>query len=411
MQRPSRAAVLSLAIILGLGCGQGEPDDVFFVFGKVVDQQGAPLSGAEVILSRTEGAGCSTSMRPSVFEDATSTYRDYRNATAIETGEYLFELMRFELQTPTFASRCLRIRHEGQDGAFSVLQTFAIPDDVEAPDLVLWHGQAPTLATNGPSLEARFGPLPWEPTPLGSIEIGPDYRPPEEVHCYDWAVHQDGKLAWHQQTTGEALALTPEIREDFGAAVALDAMTIIERSPPQGPFSGPPSSFRSLFRSGSTGPLPPGRVPASRGASCSFRGEPLEGCPATDGLLDLYSLQPVPEPGSAPSPTVPDEISIRLPAPIRPTLLVVRDLHTFFSVRGMLVEGSADGVAWEELGRIAPDDRPPDGYAFYESFLGTGQHVQIPLDSHGRAVQHVRLVAVDGAQFFAVRELSVFGSL
>lgn len=407
---PRSTAVAMFLLASVLGCSRGEPDDLFFMFGKVTDVQGAVLPETEVMLSRTESIGCSDGIRPNIFDPPGAIHRDFRTGTTTETGEYLFEMMRFELETPgIFGTRCFRVRHQGQNGAFSLLQTYGAPTDMRVPDLPVWDIQAPSVTSSASGLQAQLSPLPWDPTPPGPPVFGENGEPQDFYgYYYDWVLTKDGEMVWHERGVGEPVELTPELREDFGATLALDAMTVINQQGTPGPWGQPPMFFKGIVRSGSSGPLPMGRVPVSRGASCAFRGTALAGCPLTDGLLDLNILKPIPGPDGLPTPVIPDRISITLPAPVQPTLLVARDLHTFYGASEMLVEGSEDGVAWQELGRLTSEGRPPQFFGYYESFLGTGQHLRIPLDGNGRNIRHLRLVAEGDGHFFALRELSVF---
>jgi hypothetical protein len=250
--------------------------------------------------------------------------------------------------------------------------------------------------------------LPWEPTEGTSP---PSFDETTRRTGYDWVISAGGEMAWDERTDSAPLLLRPELLEDFPSPTAtLQAWlsTTVVRQLPLGGLDA--TDYQTMAQAPPIALSSQGVVPASRGAACRFTGQPLAGCPLTDGSLSLAMLPTGVklryDPGLPPPP--PDEIILELARPVVPRLLVMRDLHGFeYGSAIISVEGSADGTDWTPL---APElmVEPPSGIEPMPGFNGTGGSFLVDLDSQGEPVQLIRISAGIGTAFVAAREISVF---
>ena len=413
------AAVTAAAAVALAGCIPQDPDDVFYFLGRVTDVAGAGLAGATVTLetqsTRTSG-GCGATDRLSIARDEDSifvqaSYAPMREATANEDGFFYFDLMRFEITPASYSSSCFAVFAQGPGGGNARSTSYGTAKDLVYPDLAIWDGASLGVAPGAPA-SVGLPPLPWTPSREG-YQLD-EYGSIRRV-LYDWTLVAPGDvLIWHQLTEGDPLLLEPEVVQDFsGLSVRLESWNAdtVLRDGPFGSFDY--TDYRTVIRTPPVAISVPGTVPISRGAACTVNGEPLPGCPLTDGSAELVMLSTWLDdpwdPRTGPPPDSTDEVVLELAQPVVPRLLVVHEIHgpAILATMSFTIEGWSDSSGWLPL---APDVDyfPETENQGTNGFYGSGAFFKLDLDSGGEPIRKVKLTTGGYTGWVAAREISVF---
>lgn len=396
----SRSVCLGFVVAFGsvaLCACEGEPDDPFFFFGTALDAKGAPVAGAPMELLRGKDAACGWSFReqyvpPPVPDGFGQPLDPFQQTATGPDGAFLFEILRYQLDR----GYCFRAEMSAGTGAKTIVPFWFYLSDFQVDRFVLWGDGYATasLAADGHELVSADPPLP-PAEPVQGVET--------DLIAYEWDVTAGGKPLWREQRTAAPLALDSYLREDFGdAEVKVDMLARLAPGVSAGPMS-----FGSTYTEYASGPpaaVPAvtSRVPASRGAVCTLGSLVADPCPFTDGMLDLVPLS---DQAGLPSPS----LELTLAAPIRPSLLIMRDVQTMGTSQVQL-EGSADGVAWQPIAQfwIGPpyvEGPEPPQISAYDSLVGSMRSVRQPLTPPADPIAHLRL---NGLLVTALREISFF---
>jgi hypothetical protein len=405
-----RSALVGLcALWLTPGCfGQGEPDDLFFVFGRVRNAAGTGLSGVKVDALVSKETGCSFFLGDTAIPGAPD-FSLLTSATSNAQGDFLFEFYRFQLEDSNGVPRCLKAELKETDGEVRTrAQFYGSTQDVELPALVRWDEGTSGLEQAEAGLQVHMP----SPLPFQEFARPGDLRDTSrQLRFYEWHVLAADALAWVSWADGQPLRAGPEVLEDFGP-LTLGMEVLSEEYTGDGtPFGG--WGYLQMRIKGPQRTVPPtGVVPVSRGAACSRGGVPVEPCTLTDGSLERVEFDfPSGEGGELPAPQ--ETLRLTLARPARLSTFVLRDVGLYGGGEPIRLEGSLDGEHWVELGRPFPEPtwdenewQRVDGY--YRSLTGyRGTYLSAPLDAPAPEVRFVRLVGYPYALFHA-REISLF---
>ena len=397
MSRPVRLCFVAALGALALCACEGEPDDPFFFFGTALDSKGAPLGGAPIQLLRGRDAACTWSFREQYFppplpEGFGQPLDPFLQTTTEPDGLFLFEVLRYQQEW----GYCFRAEMSADTGAKTALPFFFFGSDFHADRVFLWADGdvSASAAADGHALSSAEAPLPPADPVQGAAR---------DIVAYEWDVTAGGKPVWRAERTAAPLALDSYLREDFGdVEVRVDMLAQLAPGVSAGPLSfGMPYTE---YVAGPPAAIPAGtpRVPASRGAACKLGPTPIDPCPFTDGSLDLA-------PFSAPLGGMVSSLELTLAAPIRPSLLIMRDAQAMSSSPVQL-EGSVDGVTWQPIAEFwigkpyAGGGEPPPMSA-YDYFTMPLYFIRQPLVPPAEPVTHLRL---NGLLITAAREISFF---
>jgi hypothetical protein len=116
--------IAAFGAVLGGAACEGDPEDPFFLYGRVRDASGRPLARVSVALSRGEGEICLSRRFGRSFSEQIAWPGQKKPSAALEAfkhtepddnGRFLFQLLRYEFAAGTF---CFRIDVEsGKGGA------------------------------------------------------------------------------------------------------------------------------------------------------------------------------------------------------------------------------------------------------------------------------------------------------
>jgi hypothetical protein len=407
---------LFIAALCGFGCA-GDPEDPFFLYGRVQDATARSLSRAPITLSRGEGEICSyrlfrEALWPRFFEQP--DFEPFRQTETDEDGRFLFQLLRYELTPSPYhpfnpTTFCYRVDVEaGQDGAHTSVWTGMYNRDVFLERVFRWDEGVISLepTAGGHLLSAPPGPLPRSDT------IEPFSR---DIVAYEWELTAAGKPLWRSEQTASPFLVDGPVREDFAEVKAhaimlsfLVSHDVARAAPELEDFFGSGGVYVE-HATGSTVVLPgiASRVPVSRGASCSIGGTRLDPCAATDGKLDLVKFT-FPD-AKTPEEAVNNALVVELSAPARPSLAILRGVPTPPIDGSITLEGSADGLTWFPLASLqfprpfSPDMSRVGPYEWQTMTMGAGRFVRVDLAPTAEPVTRIRAPGVS-----ALRELSIF---
>jgi hypothetical protein len=383
------------------GCS-GEPDDVFYYSGRVVDEHGQPLAGRAVRLSTAASEYCwnAGAMAASPFE---APFQSIFETKSDAKGQFLLEPMRFQLGDESQPA-CAKLELDDTQPHRRTAVVFTpAPVDQSFVDNGLWTGQSLATEERPDGFVARLQGG-W---PFAQVNVpGTPFTEPKDdtaQRYYRWSLRTPDGLAW--TSSDEAAHLPLEALEDFGETrLVLESWTQAPYRVEPGPLGSVPIYQHARASGPSTAVTPRGGVPVSRRAECWYFGQPFIPCTFTDGKLE----RAVPleyERGSfvGPDPTVP--VRVRLPSPRGLRALVVRGV-TAFDSQSLDIEGTADGSTWVPLGTLSLPVQVYDseGRTNWE-IENPGSFRIVTLDPSAGAVQEVRL---RGAHVFRANELSLF---
>lgn len=364
----------SLTLVAMLCCFvacEREPDELLFVVGKVTDVAGQPLRGQPVELFRNAHPDC-----VSQFYNAGSfpgfdagTYASAGRFETNDAGDYLFELtVRDSRSGESYhgAPACFQVQF-AREGASTTVSFIHPGSDVELVDLPL-PSVTPQLSSNDQGLIVE-GALPDLSTATAQF-AGWDLRSGEE-------------LAWISSGPSPT-SFSDELLEDFGALSVRYAGVALEQ-PGRAAISfdgyleywmeleGPPVEVASRHR-----------VPLSRGASCPDFLNDAGTCSLTDGRLESQlNLDWDPT-----LPTIPlvEALRLELEAPQELHRIIIRGLRPTSAGR-IRILGSLDGLEWEELASVTPDQGADTAGYFsrlqLEERRAGGMYLDLPLTSTG----------------------------
>jgi hypothetical protein len=405
-----RAASLA-GVALLLAC-RGQPEDLFFWVGEVRDSVGAPQPGHPISLLRSRERDCHVVLgNPYSPRYPNPTMDPYRDTVSDESGRFLFELMRFEIDlTVTYGSRCFEVRASSGEASTS-LHFQATARDLPLRPVVLWADGAPSVVEDEASVTLTRPPS----FPLGG-ELRPgmlyDWRevvPTEPIERYaDWVVENEAGLVWREVATEVPLTLPRYVLEDFAPAETW--LELLERSYPfpENLATGNAGGMFALQASGPRRGLSPGSsVPVSRGAQCRINGLPVSRCPATDGAIDLVQLSD----GQGGIAGVPDGtvvFELELPEPAEVGTIVLRDVGLSWRRDPLRIEVSADQLEWTVAAELPAEPRALADYEIVaRPVYETGLFVALPLNVSG-PIRYLRLRGGEFLELVSVREISLF---
>jgi hypothetical protein len=404
---------LRVTLLLFLASCAGEPDDLFFYYGTVQNGAGQALAQRSVALNRTTGDACYPSLRDPAWFPGQMVYEPYATFVTTEEGEFLLEVMRYQVQTSglTGNGRCFQAFVDGEGSAARTEALFyGVAQDQEFPPMLVWEdAQLQTQASaSGWTLTRPELPLPVKNPPGEQM---PSAGGPSDFdrRYYQWRLASAGERFWVTRADPVAITLPAEVLEDFPTPTA--GLELLSESQVQGSLLGGGGILVQRSRTEAQALTRPGLIPVSRGAACTLNGSTDPGCRATDGSPTLVNLQAViyDERGS-PGPTFTGVIAeLVLSRPVVARTLVLRDVTIGAGAvpqDGLVlrVEGSADGVTYRNLGELALEPDP----MLYRDAEGNGLHEMIPLDTTGAPVTRVRLWSGTPTVISALREISVF---
>jgi hypothetical protein len=397
--KPSTLLPLCLALS---GCAL-EPDDPVYLSGTVLEADGSPWRGGPLTLMRPR----KVDITPNEYgvETWRTRYEPWAEVTPGADGLFLHRLDArdtgaddLDRPHPWTSLDVFQLHLPRTDGGRDFLWAQFIRD-ADLPPLRPWNSNVRTVDEAG-GLRLAWDALP----PVADI--------PEPT--YSVQLLGETGVAWQTLARSGEPSLTPELMEDFTDGTA--RVQAVSR--------GSRTWFKQTLYYNAVSEAPPvplpftASVPASRGASCAVKSNPIEPCPFTDGRLEWVR---VPSSGNA----LAQDLSIQLREPVRPRRVILRGLDTASGPGEVLhVEGSVDGETWLPLGDTAPFPEVSSTPYTDDPANQTGRErfVDVPLRADAPAVSHIRLwlTATWSEQgpggprgrgyFWSLREVSVFGA-
>lgn len=264
---PLKCLVVTLAAVF-LAC-PGEPEDPFFYSGTVYDETGSPLASATVRM------GVSGRDRPCYGFDGDVPAEWVHSAETDVDGRYTLRAMRYQVENPAQAPRCLFIEATRADAGVTSFSTQALATDTLVPPLHVWTVQDSEVSVVDAEVRARPGSLPafW----------ATDTGPSSSYYARGWAIRAAGdrEVLWSTSVDGGELRFPTDLVESTsGGDLALESShygMLKDRliGAGYGIRIGSPSFH-----------LAPGRTPVSRGGRCVLGEATFEPCPSTDGQFE-----------------------------------------------------------------------------------------------------------------------------
>jgi hypothetical protein len=358
-----RASSLPLLALLVTGC-ERMPEDPIFMYGQVKHLDGSPAGGTPLRMDRALDSFDHLPGGSHYLEGRVWKYEPFSEGTTEASGRFTLEALSQDLSAEAFVEESgyqgtlwhrFRVSPPLEADGSGVFVAFVADDDVELPPLQPWASGF--AVGDGASLTFAAAPRAPELPPsatLPQVSVGgsedPIIAPPSTPEPVVQLVGGDG-LVWQQVAATSPWTPSPYVLEDF------DGVEAQVRAATAGqwyfePLLAEPSSltFRMEWRSPRVA-LPAGaRRPVSRGRPCS-PGPVDRPCPYTDGKLESV-VTLLPSDGSIFDGGV-ESLTFTLDAPTRLRRLVVRNLETTLDYQPrmrVVLEGSADGEAWTQLG-------------------------------------------------------------
>ncbi|MCP3166838.1 hypothetical protein [Myxococcus qinghaiensis] len=407
MRHPYLCLGLLSLLPLASGCERLQ-DDPVFVYGRLEQRDGTPVSGGVLPYARTihRDPKGETNL---VYE--LPDFSAYGEVSTEARGDFFLEMRYGDVEsivTPNLGLQPYRFRTSWRDevGA-GVFASFIFHDDVELPTLRIWDSQL-TVTPQAEGAVVTFGaPPPLPEAPMNGeyfSDVGSDgnFIPllpstPEATLF----IQSGGQMLFRTWLPSSLLTVSRYVLEDFAEP------TVMLRAVSLGEFIfyplGGKTSMLWLRMDWRTEELPlpsGGLVPVSRGAAC--QPSPPGGCPWTDGKLD-----PVPV-GEKPV----ESLVVTLAEPRTLRHVVVRGAEEA-TPAGFVLEGSQDSEQWTRLAvlrKISEEDTVSRHWmmrARFEKqsqwdspFDGQLSHIwgphfmEAPLAADAGPVRYVRLRAV-----------------
>ncbi len=294
------------------------PDADIKLTGKVLLEDGKPVANTLLTIDRSTNSEC---MLGVFFGDW-----NWKSVKTDAEGAFSLDLLGADTQNNGNVARCFILhppktaKGRGMSVSFLVQQ-----EQVRIPTLQEWGGApAATASADGVNVTFQSIPAPESGATAGSHSV---------------TVQQGSSgMIWAVGVAQSGLLLNDAILEDVVAEASVHARR---------EYKGSGTTF-SLSYEGDSVALPRrARVPASRGASCTYPAAPTV-CPLTDGTL-----------GSGGQFTDTREVVLQLAQPKVLRKAVVRNLETWFPPRELVLEGSSDGVTWVPLANLLRDNSVP----------------------------------------------------
>jgi hypothetical protein len=408
------------ALACGFGC-TGDPEDPFFLYGRMQDSTGRPLSRAPVALSRGEGDLCSfrifrEALGPATVRRRAGVYQPifepFKQTEADDEGRFLFQLLRYELTTLgsndiANSGFCYRIDVDGgENGAKTSVWTSMGYRDVYLERVYRWDDGVISLepTVDGHLLPAPPGPLP----PSDNVQMFVN-----DIVAYEWELTASGKPLWRAEQTGSPFLVDAPLREDFaevearGIMLSFLARRDLARDVPELEGLLPSGGVYTEHAAGPAVVLPSidAHLPVSRGVPCLIGATRLDPCPATDGKLDLERFE-FPD-AKTPEDVMNNALVLELAAPASPSLAIIRDVPA--STSSITLEGSADGVSWSPLASLkfpqpfTVEMNQIGSYEWQTITMHAGRFLRVELTPPAQPITRIRAPGV-----FALRELSIF---
>ena len=260
-------------------------------------------------------------------------------------GAFTLNLLGADTQNNGNVARCFILRSpETAKGRTMSLDFLVQQENVQLPTLQEWGG-APGAAATAQGVNVTFQPV---PTPESGATAG----------SYIVSVKQGSSgTLWAVDVEQPGLLLNDYILEDVAAEASIHARRAVK---------GSGTTF-TLSYDGDSVALPRrARVPASRGASCTYPDAPTV-CPLTDGTLG----------SGGQFTTLTREVVIQLAQPKVLRRAVLHNLETWALPSELVLEGSSDGLTWVPLANL-----------LRVSIVPAFQEVEL---SHPTALSHVRV--------------------
>ncbi|MFP2958132.1 hypothetical protein ACLEPN_09925 [Myxococcus sp. 1LA] len=316
-----------------LACAM-EPDDPVFLSGTALEADGSPWRGGPLLLTRPLPVPVpeNTPLR--------MRFEPWAEVTPGEDGLFIHRLTAKD----TGADEIRRPIPWAEPNAFQLLLparadggrdllTFKLNRDSDAPPLRQWQSNVRADEAPGGVL------LTWDAMPQVADIPEPQY--------FVEARGPTGR-AWLIRTAEqEAPWMGPELLEDFS-----DGHAHVQAFSSGARVWVHTSLYYFAVHDAPPFPLPfEGRVPISRGADCRGGRNVVRPCPFTDGRLEAVTA-----PG--PPQALATELTLILPQPLRPRLVVIRGARVIGPPGQVLhVEGTVNGNDWRLLGTspVLPD--------------------------------------------------------
>jgi len=357
------AVSCAAAAVVCTGCSTGSnvnADADITLTGKVLLEDGQPVANTLLMMDRSTNSDCSIGV---LFGDW-----NWKSVKTGADGAFTLNLLGADTQNNENVARCFALRPPKTAKGRTMSVNFLVQvETVKVPTLQEWSG-TPAVAAGTGGVNVTFKELP-------ALEAG-------EGRSHSLGINQKSSgsgTAWMMGLEQASTPLNDYILEDAEHEASLFATRQIK---------GSGTTF-NLFYQGDSVALPKqGRVPASRGASCTYPGSSTV-CPLTDGNLGT----PVTfQEGTR-------EVVFRLAQPKVLRKAVLRNFETFFSPSELVLEGSTDGTTWVPLANLLQNN----------TSLRRFSEIEL---SHPSALSHVRLrgSAPDDSSFriSSLSELSLF---
>ncbi|PTL82773.1 hypothetical protein DAT35_18585 [Vitiosangium sp. GDMCC 1.1324] len=346
------------AAMASAGCTKSEvdPEATITLTGKVLKEDKQPLANTLLHINRSTNSECIFSFFGGI---------DWKSVKTSADGSFTQELLGDDTRSGSLA-RCFELQVPG-GGANSYLyaQFLIQSENVQLPTLQQWSGTPSAVAAaDGASVSFK------------------DISATQDGVTGEHVLHVETKSSgsvWTVTSAHSPVLLNDDLLED---AADLEAYVSVYRK-----VEGSKASF-TIYNQGETVALPRrSRVPASRGASCTYAGAPAT-CPLTDGNLSS---------GASFQQDV-REVVIQLPKPKVLRKAVLRNLGMSLTPSELVLEGSSDGTQWVGLANLL------EGTNAVRTFI------EVPL-SNPAPLSHVRLRATSPNSDFRLywlSELSLF---
>lgn len=335
------------------------PDADIVLSGKVLLEDGQPVANTLLTMDRSTNSECELG---ALFGDW-----NWKSVKTDAEGAFTLNLLGADTQNNGNVARCFILRPPKTVKERTMSLKFLVQqENVQLPTLQEWGG-APGAAATEQGVNVTFQPV---PTPESGATAG----------SYTVSVQQgSSSTLWAADMAQPGLLLNDYILEDVAAEASVHARRQVE---------GSGTTF-TLSYDGDSVALPRrARVPASRGAACTYPDAPTV-CPLTDGTLG----------SGGQFTTLTRQVVLQLAQPKVLRRAVLRNLQALDIPSELVLEGSSDGLTWVPLANLLRGVNVP---AF--------QDVEL---SHPTALSQVRIRLTprdnsSSAGLIRISELSLF---